>query len=84
MYTPEEKELQRRIIYILNNKVMEHSNELELEKETIDIKKEVPENKKLPDVTIDEYMKNFNENQFEEIEINSLFNEEEIFPNIPM
>ena len=35
MYTPEEKELQRRIISMLNNKVIEHSNELELEKEKL-------------------------------------------------
>lgn len=42
------------------------------------------DNKKLPDVSIDEYMKNFNENEFEEHEINSLFNEDDIFPNIPL
>ena len=42
------------------------------------------ENKKLPDVSIDEYMKNFNENEFKTDEINSLFSEDDIFPNIPI
>jgi len=42
------------------------------------------EDKKLPDVSIDEYMKNFNENEFKENELNSLFNEDDIFPNIPL
>lgn len=42
------------------------------------------EDKKLPDISIDEYMKNFNENEFEENEINTLFKEDDIFPNIPL
>ena len=42
------------------------------------------EDKKLPDVSIDEYMKNFNENEFKENEISSLFSEDDIFPNIPI
>ncbi|MBQ2872755.1 MAG: hypothetical protein IJE89_02005 [Bacilli bacterium] len=42
------------------------------------------EDKKLPDVSIDEYMKNFNEEEFKENEINSLFNEDDVFPNIPI
>ena len=44
----------------------------------------ITEDKKLPNVSIDEYMKNFNAEEFKENEINSLFNEDDIFPNIPI
>ena len=42
--------------------------------------------KKLPDVSIDEYMKNFDEKKFDRNDINSLFNDEDddFFPNIPI
>jgi len=40
--------------------------------------------KKLPDVSIDEYMKNFDETEFEKQEVNSLFSDDDIFPSIPM
>lgn len=42
------------------------------------------ENNKLPDVSIDEYMKNFDEKKLTEDEITSLFNEDDLFPNIPI
>ena len=58
-----------------------NKNSLNLEN---DITEEVSEDKKLPDVSIDEYMKNFNEDEFKENEISSLFNEDDIFPNIPI
>ena len=40
-------------------------------------------NKKLPDVSIDEYMKNFDESEVKENEINSLL-DDDFFPNIPI
>ena len=40
-------------------------------------------NKKLPDVSIDEYMKNFDESDVKENEINSLL-DDDFFPNIPI
>ena len=42
------------------------------------------ETKKLPDVSIDEYMKNFDENEFEKHEASPLFSDDDIFPSIPM
>ena len=44
------------------------------------------DDKKLPDVSIDEYMKNFDEKKFNENDINSLFNDDDddFFPNIPI
>lgn len=42
------------------------------------------EDKKLPNVSIDEYMKNFKEEEMNENEISSLFNEDDLFPNIPI
>ena len=49
-----------------------------------DTEEEIFEDRKLPDVSIDEYMKNFNEDEFKENEINSLFRDDDIFPNIPL
>ena len=40
--------------------------------------------KKLPDVSIDEYMKNFNEDVVVDTDINSLFSDDDLFPNIPI
>jgi len=37
----------------------------------------------LPDGSIDDYMKNFKETDFDKKEINSLF-DDELFPNIPL
>ena len=64
-------------------------NEIEykLDTDSLDLKtnnEELFEDKKLPDGSIDEYMKNFNEDEFEENEINSLFSDDDIFPNIPV
>ena len=39
---------------------------------------------KLPSVSIDEYMKNFDENRYGENEVNSLFSDDDMFPNIPI
>ena len=46
--------------------------------------KEDNDSKKLPDISIDEYMKNFDESEFEKQEVNSLFSDDDIFPSIPM
>lgn len=54
---------------------------LDLNKEE---KKDSLEDKKLPDVSIDEYMKNFKESEFKESELSSLFDDDELFPNIPI
>lgn len=48
------------------------------------LKEDKLEDNKLPKVSIDEYMKNFNEDELKTSEINSLFNEDDIFPNIPI
>ena len=56
--------------------------ELNLDKEDDD--KYTLEENKLPKVSIDEYMKNFNENEFKENDMNSLFSDDDIFPNIPI
>ena len=40
--------------------------------------------KKLPNVSIDEYMKNFDENKIKKDDINSLFDDDELFPSIPL
>ena len=42
------------------------------------------EETKLPNVSIDEYMKNFKDTEFKENEISSLFDDDDIFPNIPI
>ena len=60
--------------------------EYKLDSEVLDLEKSplALDEKKLPDVSIDEYMKNFNEDVFKENEINSLFSDDDIFPNIPI
>lgn len=40
--------------------------------------------KKLPDGSIEEYMKNFDESAFEQQDVNSLFSDDDIFPSIPI
>lgn len=42
------------------------------------------EENKLPNVSIDEYMRNFKEEEMNEQEISSLFQEDDLFPNIPI
>ena len=61
-----------------------NNTEYKLNNDVFDIEDEPFEDKKLPDVSIDEYMKNFNENEFKENEISSLFSEDDVFPNIPI
>ena len=39
---------------------------------------------KFPDISIDEYMKNFDENAVAKQEVNSLFSDDDIFPSIPL
>lgn len=49
------------------------------------VKEEIKEEEsKFPDMSIDEYMKNFDENNIEEPEVGSLFNDDDMFPSIPM
>lgn len=48
------------------------------------IKNKSTEDNKLPNISIDEYMKNFKESEFSENEITSLFDEDDAFPNIPI
>lgn len=45
---------------------------------------ETEESNKFPDVSIDEYMKNFDENNIEKQEISSLFSDDDVFPSIPI
>jgi len=59
-------------------------NEVEVNTEEPNLENLEQENSQLPDISIDEYMKNFNESEFKENEMNSLFNEDDFFPNIPM
>ena len=75
-------DIEKELFEEFNNEVVagdKVNNELLNEQNII-----VEEDKKLPDVSIDEYMKNFNENKFKESELNSLFSEDDIFPNIPL
>lgn len=51
---------------------------------TKDEELETLEDNKLPNVSIDEYMKNFKEDEISENEISSLFTEDDLFPNIPI
>ena len=65
------------------------SSKTEYRLDNIDLKniktnEEEKENKKLPDVSLDEYMKNFDENDFDDSEIGSLFIENDDFPTIPL
>lgn len=63
----------------------ETTYELNLNVDDIVEEKDVKEDNKLPNVSIDEYMKNFKENDFSENDdINSFFNDDDLFPNIPM
>ena len=48
------------------------------------LKEETEDNSKFPDISIDEYMKNFDENSVKEQEVSSLFNDDDVFPTIPM
>ena len=56
---------------------------LNVEEEKNDEKIDTIDDSKLPDVSIDEYMKNFDETEFKENEVNSLFSDDDLFPNIP-
>jgi len=47
-------------------------------------KEEDVQDKKLPDGSIDDYMKNFKETEFKESELSNLFDDDELFPNIPL
>ena len=58
--------------------------EKDYSEEVRDTEKNMTEDKKLPGGSLDEYMKNFNENEFKENEISSLFSEDDLFPNIPI
>jgi len=44
----------------------------------------IDDDNKLPSVSIDEYMKNFDENRYEDNEVGSLFSDDDMFPNIPI
>ena len=57
--------------------------EFNLNKEVENDKEDIVEENKLPNVSIDEYMKNFNESEFKKNDINSLF-DDKMFPNIPI
>ena len=61
-----------------------NGTEYKLNSEKLDLEEDTFEEKKLPNVSIDEYMKNFNEDEFKENELSSLFTEDDIFPNIPL
>ena len=45
---------------------------------------DVGNDSKLPSVSIDEYMKNFDENRYGDNEVSSLFSDDDMFPNIPI
>ena len=82
-------DIEKELFDEFNNDTTEY--ELSFEKDmnldfNIDLDEDVKyDDKKLPDISIDEYMKNFDEKEFEEKDINSLFNDDdEFFPNIPI
>jgi len=53
-------------------------------KETQVSNDDILEDKKLPNISIDEYMNKFQEYDLQDDEIQSLFKEDDIFPNIPL
>ena len=70
-------DIEKELFDEFNNNSKHKLDSEELEKDNL-------EEKKLPNVSIDEYMKNFKESEFEEDQISSLFNEDDLFPNIPI
>ena len=67
----------------------ESGSKTEYRLDNIDLKKTKTEeneveNKKLPGVSLDEYMKNFDESDFDDSEIGTLFFENDDFPTIPL
>ena len=81
-------DIEKELFDEFNNDSTEY--ELNLDKDlnldfNIDLDEEKKhDDKKLPDISIDEYMKNFDETEFEKQEVNSLFSDDDIFPSIPM
>ena len=71
-----------------NNDFPMFKNKVEIEKELFEeFKKEDlndEKEKKLPSISIDEYMDKFEEKDIEDENIKSLFAEDEDFPNIPL
>ena len=49
---------------------------------TIERNKEEKQENKLPEIDIDQYMKNFNENDVDDVD--NIFNDDNIFPSIPL
>ena len=62
----------------------EFNNQEELENNEINQQEEIFESKKLPDISIDEYMNKFQEYDLQDDDIQSLFKDDDIFPNIPL
>ena len=96
LYDNEEKSIkteEKEDVLLFKNKVdiekelFDEFNSVDNQEESIILEKENKMNdydNKLPDISIDEYMKNFDENNFGEQEVGSLFNDDDVFPNIPM
>lgn len=54
----------------------------EFNEKTIERNKEEKQENKLPEIDIDQYMKNFNENDVDDVD--NIFNDDSIFPSIPL
>ena len=54
----------------------------EFNEKTIERNKEEKQENKLPEIDIDQYMKNFNENDVDDVD--NIFNDDNIFPSIPL
>lgn len=54
----------------------------EFNEKTIERNKEEKQENKLPEIDIDQYMKNFNENDVDDMD--NIFNDDNIFPSIPL
>lgn len=67
---------------IKNKSAIEKELFEEFNEKTIERNKEEKQENKLPEIDIDQYMKNFNENDVDDVD--NIFNDDNIFPSIPL
>ena len=67
---------------VKNKSVIEKELFEEFNEKPIERNKEEKQENKLPEIDIDQYMKNFNENDVDDVD--NIFNDDNIFPSIPL
>ena len=74
---------QNEEVHVVKNKsAIEKELFEEFNEKTIERNKEEKQENKLPEIDIDQYMKNFNENDVDDVD--NIFNDDNIFPSIPL